>query len=158
MDTRFNSFYSENPHPFVEAMAAVLVESGLRGFRPSFVTDYVYRKQTQKYWEDIGLMRDIAKGVLERRRASPMQKKDLINAMMYEKDPVTGKGLPEESVIDNMITFLIAGKFLLPFVSPWLMTCRARNHIWIAIIPFVPVDQEPSRNEKGARGGRLGAR
>lgn len=109
MDTRFNSFYSENAHPFVDAMTACLRESGLRALRPAFVTDYVYRKHTQKYFEDITLMRNIAKNVLERRRSSSTRKKDLIDAMIYEKDPATSKNLPESSIIDNMITFLIAG-------------------------------------------------
>lgn len=114
MDTRFNSFYSETPHAFVDAMNSFLKESGLRALRPALLTDYVYRKQTQKYFEDIELMRDIARSVVQRRRASSCRKRDLVDAMIYEKDPVTEKNLPEESVIDNMITFLIAGEFRSP--------------------------------------------
>ncbi|KAI9707990.1 MAG: hypothetical protein M1820_004409 [Bogoriella megaspora] len=109
MDTRFNSFYAEMPHPFVAAMTSFLKESGSRSIRPSFVTDYVYRKRTQQYHEDIELMRDVADQVLQKRRTLPTRKKDLVDAMIYEKDPVSGKTLPESNIINNMITFLIAG-------------------------------------------------
>ena len=110
MDTRFNSFYSETPHAFVDAMVTFLQECGYRAFRPAFITDYIYAKRAQKYGEDMDMMRDIARNVLTRRRATPERKKDLVDAMIHEKDPVTGKRLPEDNIVRNMITFLIAGK------------------------------------------------
>lgn len=110
MDTRFNSFYTETPHSFVVAMSSFLKESGLRSFRPTFFNDYVYRKSTLKYFEDVELMRDVANQVIERRRAASTRKNDLIDAMIHDKDLETGKTLPESSIINNMITFLIAGK------------------------------------------------
>lgn len=110
MDTRFNSFYSETPHAFVEAMNSVLLESGSRAFRPSIVNNYVYRQQTQKYFEDIEKMREIANHVIERRRGASTRKRDLVDAMIHEKDPATGKTLPHDNIVNNMITFLIAGK------------------------------------------------
>ncbi|KAJ4349418.1 uncharacterized protein N0V89_008033 [Didymosphaeria variabile] len=115
MDTRFNSFYSETPHSFVEAMNSFLAEAGIRMLRPSVVSDYVYLNQTRKFHEDAELMRHIAEQVIERRKASSSSRKDLVNAMLYEKDPVTDKSLPHSSVIDNMITFLIAGQYVSVF-------------------------------------------
>ncbi|KAH8899814.1 bifunctional P-450:NADPH-P450 reductase [Thozetella sp. PMI_491] len=110
MDTRFNSFYSETPHRFVESMYAFLEESGMRSIRPSFLNDYVYTGSSHKYWEDVKVMREVARGVIENRRTtSSSHKKDLLDAMLNGMDPKTGKGLEEETVIDNMITFLIAG-------------------------------------------------
>jgi cytochrome P450/NADPH-cytochrome P450 reductase len=113
MDTRFNSFYSESSHAFVTAMNSFLIESGYRAFRPSFITDYIYTKRAQQYAEDMELMLDVAKRVIARRRAAPTRKRDLVDAMIHEKDPITGKHLPEDNIIRNMITFLIAGNWFL---------------------------------------------
>lgn len=63
-----------------------------------------------KYIEDIKLMREIANQVLKRRHADPSRKNNLVDAMIHDKDPKTGKILTEISIINNMITFLIAGK------------------------------------------------
>ncbi|KAL1610821.1 hypothetical protein SLS60_002492 [Paraconiothyrium brasiliense] len=93
-------------------MNSFLAEAGIRMLRPSVVSDYVYRNQTRKFHQDIELMRHIAEQVIERRKASSSSRKDLVNAMLYEKDPVTDKALPHSSVIDNMITFLIAGQYV----------------------------------------------
>ena len=55
-------------------------------------------------------MRSVAQHVIDDRRAHPVDKKDLVNAFLYGKDPKTGKSLPDENIMNNMITFLIAGK------------------------------------------------
>ena len=111
MDTRFNSFYHEGMHPFVDAMVGLLTESGSRARRPAF-TNYLLRSAQAKYDADIALLREVAAEVVAERTASPNEKKDLLNAMMKGRDPKTGEGLTQESILNNMITFLIAGRFL----------------------------------------------
>jgi len=139
MDTRFNSFYREGHHPFVEAMGSFLVESGMRARRTEFATSYLYRAATQKYWEDVKLMRDVADHVVATRRGHPSGKKDLVDAMLNGIYPRTGKCLSDSSITDNMITFLIAGKS-----SPsrtfdiLLISKRTRNNIWLAFICLLP--------------------
>ena len=49
---------------------------------------------------------------MDARKKNPEDKKDLLNALILGRDPQTGKGLTEDSILDNMITFLIAGKYL----------------------------------------------
>lgn len=49
--------------------------------------------------------------VVQERRANPVDKKDLLNAMLHGKDPQSGKGLDDQGIQNNMITFLIAGVF-----------------------------------------------
>lgn len=56
---RFNSFYSTDPPPFVEAMARSLKQSGSR-IRRLPGTGFLYGKQDQKYQEDIKLQHHIA--------------------------------------------------------------------------------------------------
>ncbi len=112
MDTRFNSFYHEDMHPFVDAMVGLLQESGARARRPAIAT-YFMRSAQQKYDTNISLLKEVAKEVVAERKANPNDKKDLLNSMIKGRDPKTGEGLTEASVLNNMITFLIAGTSLL---------------------------------------------
>ena len=116
MDTRFNSFYHEETHPFVHAMIGLLVESEARASRPAFA-NYFMRSAQQKYDADISLLKKIAGEVIEERKANPSDKKDLLNAMINGRDPKTGEGLTEASIMNNMITFLVAGRFSVLLVS-----------------------------------------
>lgn len=130
MGTRFNSFYHEELHPFVNAMLGLLVESGARAQRP-MIANLFMRSAQKKYEEDIKFLRKIASDLLADRRAHPTDKKDLLNAMINGRDPKTGEGLSDESIINNMITFLIAGKpvssqkFSLQLLT---LRSRSRNH------------------------------
>ncbi|KAB8293717.1 hypothetical protein EYC80_009202 [Monilinia laxa] len=108
MGTRFNSFYHEEMHPFVDAMTGFLLESGARAARPA-IANYFMRSTQNKYDSDIELLQSVAKELLAERRANPNDKKDLLNAMINGRDPKTGKGLPDSNILNNMITFLIAG-------------------------------------------------
>jgi cytochrome P450 / NADPH-cytochrome P450 reductase len=109
MDKRFNSFYHEDMHPFVGAMVRFLIESGQRTRRTRLEMLWNTAPQRQ-YEQDIALMRSVAKEVIDQRRANPVEKKDLLNAMLFGKDPKTGERLSDESIMNNLITFLIAGK------------------------------------------------
>jgi cytochrome P450/NADPH-cytochrome P450 reductase len=108
MGTRFNSFYHEEMHPFVEAMVGLLQGSGDRARRPALLNN-LPTSENSKYWDDIAFLRNLAQELVEARRKNPEDKKDLLNALILGRDPKTGKGLTDESIIDNMITFLIAG-------------------------------------------------
>jgi cytochrome P450/NADPH-cytochrome P450 reductase len=98
-------------------MVSFLIESESRSKRPGFANDYIFRKKTQKYWEDANKMREIGREVVHRRRNIIYRKKDLIDAMIHEADPKTGQKMTEESIIDNIATFLIAGEWLNGFDS-----------------------------------------
>lgn len=113
MGTRFNSFYHEDMHPFVHAMVGFLAESGARASRPAVVQYFMHSAQ-QQYDADIELMKKVAGDLVADRKANPNDKKDLLNAMLKGKDARTGEQMTEESIINNMITFLIAG-WLIPF-------------------------------------------
>lgn len=40
--------------------------------------------------------------VVDDRKANPTTKKDLLNLMLNARDPVTGQGLPEENIRNNV--------------------------------------------------------
>ena len=114
MNTRFNSFYTERLHPFVTAMNDILNECGRRSSRPNFMT-WLARGAQQKWDNDYSLLHSVANDVIAERRNNPTGKKDLLNALINGRDPKTGEALSDESVRNNMVTFLIAGKFLVLF-------------------------------------------
>lgn len=124
MDKRFNSFYHEEMHPFVDAMTEFLQESGART-RRTRLESLLNRAPQVQYEKNIALMRSVAQEVIDRRRRTPSDKKDLLNAMLLGKDPKTGERLSDESIMDNMITFLIAGhettSGLLSFATYYLL-------------------------------------
>lgn len=110
MGTRFNSFYSEEMHPFVDAMVGMLKTAGDRSRRPGLVNN-LPTTENNKYWEDIDYLRNLCKELVDTRKENPTDKKDLLNALINGRDPKTGKGMSYDSIIDNMITFLIAGEY-----------------------------------------------
>ncbi|KAK5998222.1 Fatty acid omega-hydroxylase [Cladobotryum mycophilum] len=109
MDYRFNSYYHEEMHPFVQAMGDFLAESGRRNRRPAFAPNFMYRAANEKYWADVGIMRDTADAVVEARKKQPNDRKDLLAAMLAGVDPQTGTKLDDANITDQLITFLIAG-------------------------------------------------
>lgn len=55
-------------------------------------------------------MRETAETVLKERVADPKsERRDLFSAMLKGGDSLTGEKMTDESIIDNLITFLIAG-------------------------------------------------
>jgi len=112
MDFRFNSYYRTGTHPFVEAMSEFLVESGDR-FRRLPVPAWFYRKADRKFFGNVDVMRNTASEILQERKNETgeqlSKRKDLLSAMLNGVDPKTGQKMTEESILDNLITFLIAG-------------------------------------------------
>ncbi|KAH9908486.1 cytochrome P450 [Xylariomycetidae sp. FL2044] len=125
MDTRFNSFYMESVPPYVKSMMGLLGESQLRTYRPWWYTALM-RESNRRFDENNELVHQLAQTVIERRRANPSKKKDLVDAMLNGRDPKTGKKLTDDLIVDNMITFFIAGhettSGLLSFLLAFLLT------------------------------------
>lgn len=108
MGYRFNSFYQDDMHPFVKAMTNSLAA----GNGPSTLWDVfkaIKGGTSQTVLDDKKLMHDVAADLVKFRRDNPIEKKDLLNAMINGKDPRTGEGMRDELISANMITFLVAG-------------------------------------------------
>jgi len=109
MGMRFNSFYTDEVNPFVKAMTVALEEGVRRGSRPSFL-NYVLRDSQNKMQESSRVMRDIAQKVIDERKSNKSDKKDVLYHMLNSRDPTTKEKMTDEMIMNNMITFLIAGK------------------------------------------------
>jgi cytochrome P450/NADPH-cytochrome P450 reductase len=108
MDFRFNSFYQDEMHPFIQAMVGVLSQGAARLTTPKFVQKLMVRKNEQLK-VDAKYQRDTAGELVKRRRENPSSKADLLNAMINGRDPKTGEGMRDELIAANMTTFLVAG-------------------------------------------------
>lgn len=109
-DYRFNSFYRDDMHPFVDAMVGALVEAGARDRRPDFISRSMLRTR-RRFERDVMIMHDLADTLLAARRgeARKSERGDLLDAMLSGVDPVTGRGLDDENIRYQLVTFLIAG-------------------------------------------------
>ncbi|KAI9900143.1 hypothetical protein N3K66_004405 [Trichothecium roseum] len=109
MGYRFNSFYREGVHDFVRAMNDFLLECGSRNRRSGYLPDLAYSRANGRFAADIATMKRIAGEVLEARKKTPGDRTDLLTAMLDGVDRRTGKKLTDDNIINNLITFLIAG-------------------------------------------------
>ncbi|OTA89350.1 hypothetical protein M434DRAFT_373862 [Hypoxylon sp. CO27-5] len=109
MGFRFNSFYSDKMHPFVDSMVEFLLECGRRSQRLP-LPSILYRNRDKAFQHHISVLRETAETVLKERVANPTnERKDLLTAMLKGRDSLTGQKMSDESIIDNLITFLVAG-------------------------------------------------
>ncbi len=108
---RFNSFYRERPHPFVEAMTRCLVEAMHRPTRlPG--QDRIAVRQHRQFDADVELMNELVDRLIKERHAQGDQadrKPDLLQYMLTGVDRQTGEGLDDVNIRYQIITFLIAG-------------------------------------------------
>lgn len=109
-DTRFNSFYQNEMHPFVGAMVDALTEAGARGRRPELASRLMLPRR-RRYEADIRQLHALADALIAARKAHPHQahERDLLDIMLDGRDPQTGESLSDENVRFQLVTFLIAG-------------------------------------------------
>jgi cytochrome P450/NADPH-cytochrome P450 reductase len=110
-DYRFNSFYREDPHPFVNSLVNALGESLARGNRLPIEEKLLIHKHIQ-FQNDVKYMNDLVDRIIKERRASGEDlsaKKDLLSYMLTGVDKQSGEKLDDVNIRYQIITFLIAG-------------------------------------------------
>ncbi|KAJ7620489.1 fatty acid hydroxylase [Mycena polygramma] len=108
MSYRLNSFYTPNQPEFTVAMGDFLAECGARANRPR-VVQAVMRGASAKYESDRRKMKELADEIVSTRKTHPIPKHDLLDIMLNSRDPKTGQSMSEQSIAENVLTFLIAG-------------------------------------------------
>ncbi len=109
-DYRFNSFYTETMHPFINAMVEGLLEAGDQLMMLPYQKDLMFWKQ-KRFESNVEYMNRVVDEIIKKRKTEGLENapEDLLNKMLSGKDPETGEGLSDENIRYQMITFLIAG-------------------------------------------------
>ncbi|MGE7884690.1 bifunctional cytochrome P450/NADPH--P450 reductase [Bacillus sp. NPDC094077] len=105
---RFNSFYREQPHPFIMSMVRAL-EDSMNRLQRTNPNDPLYEKGNLQLQEDIQFMNELVDKIIKDRKISGEEGNDLLAHMLNGKDPETGESLDDENIRYQIITFLIAG-------------------------------------------------
>ena len=106
---RFNSFYREDMHPFVQSMARALHESMKQLWRFGIQQKVMVRTNHQ-YQQDIRAMNTMVDQlILDRKKESAGKPQDLLHHMLNGRDPETGETLDDKNIRYQILTFLIAG-------------------------------------------------
>ncbi|EHK24213.1 uncharacterized protein TRIVIDRAFT_61018 [Trichoderma virens Gv29-8] len=110
MGFRFNSFHNGTVlHPFVDSMVRTLKEASVQAALPNFINS-LRKKSWRRYEKDTAFMRKLCQDIIDKRKSqTDTDSHDLLAALLRGRDPKTGEGLSDDSIIDNMLTFLIAG-------------------------------------------------
>lgn len=108
-DYRFNSFYRDGNHPFVDAMVRSL-ETTMHA-RGLPLEDLILMREQRQLRDDTRYMHDMVDHIIKERRSHGIDasKKDLLNFMLAGVDKQTGQRLDDTQIRDETIIFLIAG-------------------------------------------------
>ena len=124
---RFNSFYRESNHPFVDAMIGALGTSMQTRGLP--LEDLLHKDRERKLRADIRFMNETVDRIIAERRESGedlASKPDLLSYMLSGVDKKSGERLDDLNIRYQVITFLIAGhettSGLLSFAIHFLLT------------------------------------
>jgi cytochrome P450 len=77
-------------------------------------------------------MREAVAGLVRARRAAPSQRDDLLARLLAAKDPETGRPMSDEQLVDNLLTFLLAGHETTAKALTWALYLVARSPVWEA--------------------------
>ncbi|WP_394297921.1 cytochrome P450 [Gordoniibacillus kamchatkensis] len=106
---RFNSFYREQPHPFITSMVRALNEA-MNQLQRLGLQDKLMVWTKRQFKQDIQAMYSLVDKMIAERKAHGQQGgEDLLAHMLTGKDPETGEPLDDENIRYQIITFLIAG-------------------------------------------------
>ncbi|MGF7050686.1 cytochrome P450/NADPH-cytochrome P450 reductase [Paenibacillus sp. DS2015] len=124
-DYRFNSFYRDQPHPFIISMVRALDEAMSQLTRLG-IQDKLMPMTKRQFKRDIETINALVDNIIAERRLNGNQEsEDLLSRMLNNKDPESGEGIDDENIRYQIITFLIAGhettSGLLSFAIYYLM-------------------------------------
>jgi cytochrome P450 / NADPH-cytochrome P450 reductase len=108
---RFNSFYREDQHPFVQAMVDALERAQRRGYSGAVAAET--GEDAAREQRDYQIMNALVDQVIQRRKAGGQEavaaNHDLLSAMLTGVDRQTGERLDDTNIRYQIITFMIAG-------------------------------------------------
>ena len=101
-----------------------------------------------RFWQT--RLRALVADMIHARHTSPDDRDNLLTRLLGAADPETGQPMPEERLVDNLLTFLLAGHHTIAMTLTWTLYLLSRSPEWEArileeiwrVVPSGPVTGE----------------
>ena len=105
-------------------------------------------RRRMRFWEI--RLRTVVADMIHARHTSPEDRDDLFTRLRDAVDPETTQPMPEERLVDNLLTFLLAGHHTIAMTLTWTLYLLSRSPQWEArvvdeirqVVPSGPVTDE----------------
>jgi cytochrome P450 len=105
-------------------------------------------RRRMRFWET--RLRAVVADVIHARHSLPDDRDDLFTRLLRAVDPETSQTMPEERLVDNLLTFLLAGHHTIAMSLTWTLYLLSRAPEWEArvleeirrVVPCGPVTGE----------------
>ncbi|MEM6913301.1 MAG: cytochrome P450 [Pseudomonadota bacterium] len=141
---RFNSFYRQDFHPYIDALGRTLETCMVQRGLP--FEHVMLRKRLEQLANDADYMNSLVDDIIrERRRSGDRSHNDLLNYMIEGVDKTTGESLSDENIRYQINTFLIAGHETTSGLMAFTL-CFLLNHPDVLEKAYAEVDRVLGRD------------
>jgi cytochrome P450 len=126
--------------PSADASMPQAVERSTRLFQRSGAWGQLYAVANLPKWlpqpgrpsmaRAVGALRAAVAALITERRAQPEAKDDLLHRLMQARDPETGQSMNDGQLVDNLLTFYLAGHETTAKALTWTLYLLARSPQW----------------------------
>jgi cytochrome P450 len=133
--------------PAADAAFALTFERSIRSLRRSGGWDILYASMNMPRWfprpgrfsaaRAIARLRSTVAALVRARRearAGGGERDDLLHRLIAARDPETGRSMDEEQLVDNLLTFYLAGHDTTATALTWTLYLLARSPVWSAAL------------------------
>lgn len=104
--TKIGALEADYDYLFTDSLTRALTNVS-RSANDFPLAQIIFRKRLAQFREDTTQLRAFAKGVIDQRRTAGTRHQDLLDMMLHPEDDT--ETLPEDNVVDQVLTFLAAG-------------------------------------------------
>jgi cytochrome P450 len=130
--------------PSSDARFGASIQRSLAGFQSSGGWELMFAALNLPRWlprpwamgsaRAVTELREAVTALLRARRAAPSPPDDLMQRLVAARDPETGRAMGDEQLVDNLLTFYLAGHETTAKALTWTLYLLARSAHWSALL------------------------
>jgi cytochrome P450 len=130
--------------PSADATVGVAVERSAGLFQRAGAWSFLYSVVNAPRWlprpgrtaqrQAVHMLRSSVAEMLREQRDNPGGRDDLMHRLMQARDPDTGAPMTDEQLIDNLLTFYLAGHETTAKALTWTLYLLARSPEWTSVL------------------------
>jgi cytochrome P450 len=130
--------------PSADATVGAAVERSAGLFQRASAWSLLYSVANAPRWlprpgraaqrQAVQMLRSSVAAMLREQRENPQVRDDLMHRLMQARDPETGAPMNDEQLIDNLLTFYLAGHETTAKALTWTLYLLARSPEWTSIL------------------------